>query len=370
MPGVLEAGVSELGASREKAEAVKLWLPSQLDAAERESLCSHGVIASERELRFGQLHDALEDLRRARRVRRGLLTFHKIQLAGEGNKTQTKSRSIVRSVEERIERSTHRYRTARNALLQLDPTGSWQDLYRALRDQDNRGPGKEPDEAVTSDGKYVPSWIWLSGSNANAVDSAQSTVTAEEVNEDMRVEWAQCIARADRWEEEVLLLQEEMRRVVNFLEWRSKDWTSKANARAGTTTSEVSSGLSAYAHKQAFILHNLAIRFCQLWHSKLISLSLSHAWAADFLNVRGAPLDNPDFKKRNSKNPDVKNQESVHPRCGNSDLTTIPPHPESAPTTTAVVAPISTDPRTIDDDDSSDDESTWEAEESDDDLLD
>jgi hypothetical protein len=125
MPGVLDVDASESDPSRKKAESIELWLPSHLDTAERDTLCSGSLIASERELRFGQLDDALNELRRARRTRRGLVIFHKVQLAGEGQKTQTKSRAVVRTVEDRIDRSVQRYRVARDALLQLDPSGSW-----------------------------------------------------------------------------------------------------------------------------------------------------------------------------------------------------------------------------------------------------
>ena len=93
MTGVFNTSILELGLSqKEKAELVKLWLPSQFeDTDEQASVCAAGVINSEKELRFGQLQDSLDDLCRARRIRRGLITFHKIQLAGEGQKTQTKS---------------------------------------------------------------------------------------------------------------------------------------------------------------------------------------------------------------------------------------------------------------------------------------
>lgn len=347
MPGVLDADISEPRTSlREKAESIKLWLPSQLDATERDTLCSRGVIASERDLRFGQLHDSLDELRRARRIRRGLVTFHRVQLAGEGQKIQTKSRAAMNSVQERIDRSARRYRVARDALLHLDPSGSWQDLFRALNDCDNRGPGKEPEEVSASDGRYVPSWIWLSNSNATAGDPTQSTISPDEVNEDMRVEWAQCVARADRWEEEVVLLQEEMRRVVHFLEWKSKDWISRADARANVVTNEVCLGLSAYAHKQASIFHNLAIRFCQRWRSKFISLSLPHAWATEFLTTQEEPLVNPDAKKRELEHPERDPSESP-----------TPPRPESLATITAATPPISTSLETSNGSDNSDDDS-------------
>lgn len=50
MPGVLNMAPQEESISRAKAESIKLWVPSQLDAAEQNVLCSRGVVASEREL--------------------------------------------------------------------------------------------------------------------------------------------------------------------------------------------------------------------------------------------------------------------------------------------------------------------------------
>ena len=106
MPGVLDSDTSDPGSlPRAKAESVKLWLPSQLDAKDRDSICLGGVVNSEKELRFAQLEDALNDLRRVRRIRYGLITFHKIQLSGEGQKAQTRSREVVQTIQDRITRS-------------------------------------------------------------------------------------------------------------------------------------------------------------------------------------------------------------------------------------------------------------------------
>lgn len=291
MPGALDADTSDPESSpRAKAESVKLWLPSQLDAKDRDLICLEGVINTEKELRFAQLEDSLSDLRRARRVRRGLVTFHRVQLAGEGQRTQTKSRAVMQTLQDRIAKSVRRYTVACDALLCLDLRADWQKLYLPLTEADNRGPGKEPEEMLGSDGQYSPSWIWCSSTTA---------VSHDEVNEDMRVEWAQCVARADRWEEEVILLQEEMRRVVEFLEWQSRDWFGKADSRARTVTPVVLAGLSAYANKQGSIFHNLAVRFSQRWRAALVSLSLPHNWATKFLETHKEPLNNPDFKKRN-----------------------------------------------------------------------
>ena len=320
MPGAFDSSVSNPESSRmEKAELIKLWLPSQLeDPDKRASLCSPGVITSKKELRFGQLQDSLDNLRKARRVRRGLVLFHKVQIAGEGQKTQTKARAAIQTLQDRIDKSVRRYRVARTALVQLDPGGDWEKIYLPLNDADNRGPSKEPEEVVASDGAYTQSWIWRSTTTA---------VSRDEVNEDMRVEWVQCMARADRWEEEVTLLKEEMRRVVQFLEWRSDSWFLKVDARAGDdVTSAVRAGISAYARKQGSIFHNLAVRFAQRWHSRLVSLSLPHTWASEFLNKHGEPLVDPEFKKKGQA-------------AQSSRVSEAPAHAESSSTKTADAAP-------------------------------
>ena len=319
MPGVLDINVDS--SQSEKAELMKLWLPSQLeDPDERTSLCVPGVIGSEKELRFGQLQDSLDDLRRTRRIRHGLILFHKVQLAGEGQKTQTKARAAMQTLQDRINKSVRRYRVARNALLRLDPGHDWQNLYLPLTDADNRGPGKELEEICTSDGQYSQSWIWCSSTTA---------VSQDEVNEDMRLEWAQCMARAARWEEEVILLQEEMRRAVQFLEWKSQDWFSRVDPRADTVSTAVRAGISAYAKKQGYIFLNLAIRFSQRWHSALAHLSLPRTWAAHFLNSHGAQLINSDFKKRK------RHAQISHP----SGVPTVPFHANPLSLTFAAVVP-------------------------------
>jgi len=339
MPGALDVGTPDPGSSpKVKAESVKLWLPSQLDPKDRDSICLGGVVNSEKELRFAHLEDALSDLCRVRRIRRGLVTFHKVQLAGEGQRTQTRSRAVMQTIQERINKCVRRYRVARDALLCLDPCGDWQNLYLPLTEDDNRGPGKEPEEKLGSDGQYSSSWIWR---------SSTTTVSPDEVSEDMRVEWAQCVARADRWGEEVILLQEEMRRIVQFLEWRSRDWLAKADLRTGTITPAVRAGLSAYANKQASVFHNLAVRFCRRWRSTLVSLSLPHTWATDFLEKCKEPLDSPDPKKR--KQDAKKRKQDAKKRKQIEDPHVVRPHSNPLPltTTSSDILPLSTTSETI-----------------------
>ena len=141
-----------------KAETWPLFLPSAIPKDDR-SPCHKGVVETERVLRLAQLQDSLEDLRRFRRTLRNLRLYFKTNTAGEGQKTQTKSRTVKTGVNCRIKRVVHRYRITYSALSELDPTGDWTKEYHELKDEDNQGLLKEAEERGTGDGRYAPSWI-------------------------------------------------------------------------------------------------------------------------------------------------------------------------------------------------------------------
>lgn len=79
----------------------------------------------------------------------------------------------------------------------------------------------------------------------------------------LRVEWAKAKARADRWEEEVILLDEEMRRVLVFCQWKSAWWLEQVPLREGLRP-QLAEGLQAYAEGQA----DMERRICLSWTAK------------------------------------------------------------------------------------------------------
>jgi uncharacterized protein YecA (UPF0149 family) len=64
------------------------------------------------------------------------------------------------------------------------------------------------------------------------------------------VEWLKCRARANRWKEEVQLVEEEMRRALEFTRWLSSWWIQQATIRTGIS-SNLQEGLMAYAAEMA-----------------------------------------------------------------------------------------------------------------------
>lgn len=66
---------------------------------------------------------------------------------------------------------------------------------------------------------------------------------------DIRVEWAKARARADRWREEVILVEEEMRRSVQFCLWKAQWWEERLESRVDVRPA-LREGLRAYAREQ------------------------------------------------------------------------------------------------------------------------
>jgi hypothetical protein len=71
-----------------------------------------------------------------------------------------------------------------------------------------------------------------------------------------------------RYTEEVQLLQEEMRRVLAFLQWQANWWREQGNRRSHAPIaldSEEAEGLLAYAERQAALRLLLHDRFKHMW---------------------------------------------------------------------------------------------------------
>lgn len=100
------------------------------------------------------------------------------------------------------------------------------------------------------------------------------------------MEWAKSLAQAERWEEEILLLREEMRQTLVALDHQVQWWRTQGTRRDGCE-SVLASGLRGYAEKQANIRERLAGDFASIW---LIGIQDSRlaapvTWPAKYLNA-------------------------------------------------------------------------------------
>jgi hypothetical protein len=190
--------------------------------------------------------------------------------------TMTKAKAIFTNFILKIDQAAARYHDARVALLHLDPDGKispWKEDLRELRQNDIRGPSREGDEK--SESRQQPSWIWQMSSLKEGAG-----INDPELKDVMRVEWCKAIARVERFEEEVELTVEEMRRTLLFFECTARDWERRGEARVGEPTmdEEMTAGVRAYAARQAALYRRLVDIFVNDWYTCLDLKSLGSDW--------------------------------------------------------------------------------------------
>ncbi|KAF8057953.1 hypothetical protein FPV67DRAFT_1676638 [Lyophyllum atratum] len=309
--------------SNETPEQADLWLPSQLPQTRRDTVCSAGLPAMEAKLRVAQCYDALEGIRHVLRLKTRMVQFRNANIRGQ--RGSTRSRTMIDRVHERARAFAQKYRTAREQNLLLSGAGEWEEMLRPLEDGDIRaytdpnrlrvGPGRPgtlEDDAPTlpqnqegveasdggagqedvdmeeegdSDGELEASnpghgvsllpeartrrdgtgatrrelsWIWRMASTASNLDD--DTLLCSE--------WAKSRARANRASEEVLLLREEMRRALAFLQWKGGWWRGRTTPR-DALSKELAEGIQAYALSQATLHESMALSFRHAFRAPL-----------------------------------------------------------------------------------------------------
>lgn len=78
-----------------------------------------------------------------------------------------------------------------------------------------------------------------------------------------KIEWAKSRARARRYQEEIQIVGEEMKRTLRFFKWKESKWRERAFAMSmsgSAITPEHDEGLRAYADRQA--------KLCRALHDK------------------------------------------------------------------------------------------------------
>ena len=289
------------------AENVPLYLPSSLPPRIRALPELKEICQLERRLREPQADDALAEVRRQRRVIQGLWQFKRLNISGTGNRPNTKMITLYKRFDNKTQRAAERYRLARHALSTLDPHGSWSMRLKELKAEHISGPGREPSDVSNS--RYEPSWIWLvprvSGSS-----NVETTIGEDEFIKGMRVEWAKARARMRRWNEELLIVQEEMRRAIIYLEWKADWWRERSSLRSHTDAS-VLSGVSGYAHKQAAICSRMAEKFALHWLPHLKDKKITPTWALDYEHLLCEGRESVDITDAMSEDIVVLDQEEV-----------------------------------------------------------
>lgn len=246
----------------EHIENVRLALPSEISPSHRSLVCSARIQEMERRLREAQCRDALQDIRNKLHTIDHLYRYKKLNVRHQG--PNTRARSDIAGQDKRKLQAVQKYRRARQAKLALSGHGAWETELRVLNDNDIRALEEDDpnsiaaqkkrkqsgNKSVPAEGRRTISWIWR----------ASDTEGSGGMVDSLRVEWLKARARVMRWQEEVKLLPEEMRRVLVSHHHSENTWLSRAHARTNVDPA-LREGLVAYAHKQSNMYRAMRGRF-------------------------------------------------------------------------------------------------------------
>ncbi|KAJ6538601.1 hypothetical protein B0H10DRAFT_1856886, partial [Mycena sp. CBHHK59/15] len=245
-----------------KVHEIQLWLPSAMMARHQASdleWCTREAIEFEYRLRVGQANEALHDIRRQLLVRTNAYKYK--DRHARGVRANTRSGDKIDALNDRIRRSAEQYRAARRGLVVLGQTlemDKWERTLKPLKEEDVRGMPRAMQAKKRRVKDKELSWIWVvQGKDLEAG-------MAPAMNEALRIEWAKARARWMRWAEEVDLLEEEMRRIKQFLTWRAGWWQTQIDRR-GLPDGPQREGETAYALRQASFQAALCTDFADKW---------------------------------------------------------------------------------------------------------
>ncbi|KAJ7105657.1 hypothetical protein C8R44DRAFT_639050 [Mycena epipterygia] len=249
-------------------EAVRLFMPSDISDADRRGLaCAEGLPVVEADLRDGEAHEALENLRQGLRMRTMTNRFRLRNMTGQ--RMLTRGQGVLRQNNIRIHKAKLRYRYARNALRRVRGNGTWERELQVLLDTDVRALNERAltaeeaaqrdavhdlrdveeggvsayGEVALGEGRRTLSWIWYAAKVGEP--------TEQELVEALRVEWCKAYARMRRWHEDTVLVEEEMRRTIEYGYWQAGEWVERSTARHAVEEEPLAEGLRAYALEQS-----------------------------------------------------------------------------------------------------------------------
>ena len=229
------------------------------------------------DLREAQARDSLDKVRQNLRLRDFLLKKKKDW--SRGVRENTRSQTAIAQATNKVTAFATKYRVARVALGILAPLlgkeDAWNSEFPILHDDDIKGLPAEG----WGEGTRKLSWIWMSrGVSDPDTDEPQlidglysfdmiiiKFTNSEPYISALRIQWCRSRARSLRWSEEVLLVQEEMRRVTAFLHWYASWWLRHADVARRYDDPILSEGLAAYALRQAKLRTSLQDQFSLLW---------------------------------------------------------------------------------------------------------
>ncbi|KAK7458048.1 hypothetical protein VKT23_009958 [Stygiomarasmius scandens] len=239
----------------------------RIHSVSAKSMLLRGIALEQEQIQIVEAHDALDSLRRHLVLKTSVWQFRNANVFGQ--RMMTRSQQVISDVMDKINRDAACYRRAFQAIKALSKVtldDSWKGSLRMLKTSDIRsfqdihdtdGKGHAPKrlsakkrkQNFVPQGKQTYLWIWLSVCTEGPRQENQ-------LDRALAIKWCKARARAFRFQEECILLQEEMRRTRAFYWWQQQLWKRREDYFSGSELmnslpDDVIGGGLAYACQQA-----------------------------------------------------------------------------------------------------------------------
>ncbi|KAI0340954.1 hypothetical protein BDW22DRAFT_1485896 [Trametopsis cervina] len=249
-------GVQQSPASRDFSidlEEYQIHLPSSYPSDIQSHPALKDAAYIELVLRQDQADTALDDVRTHLAATFGLQTHLK---KATTQQLKTRTQRPAQRVRAAVYAAANVYRRSRLAMMYLgmsedNPTyqrlkNSHLEPFGIVREEDRRyGDSKKPKPRL---------WIWRTfafiGDKEDLTQALRDTMT-----ENLRVHWCRSTATVERWQEELEVIEEEMRRTIFFFDYHVGLWEARTKVRLRD-----SPGSAEYARKQVHTYTRLLTR--------------------------------------------------------------------------------------------------------------
>ncbi|KAK1227310.1 hypothetical protein PQX77_009695 [Marasmius sp. AFHP31] len=251
---------------RELLASIKVGFPEDEDlilpSSPSDRQYAHSALGEvEADLRKGQAYDAVAEVKYTL-MHKTVLVATKRKVA-KGQRLNTRAKKFIRHVAKNQDVMSAKYRTARERLINLgvtsgDPTSGFPPLNE---DTDLYRPGTEKYDAQLGEGSKTVGWIW--SNEAFCRESLRTEGQQDKIAEELeRVPWFRVKADAQRWIEEVEILEEEFRRTIAGCNKMGEVWEQAADPQGRGP------GYVAYAHQKADMFRLMANKARNVFESK------------------------------------------------------------------------------------------------------
>ncbi|KAJ7751632.1 hypothetical protein B0H16DRAFT_1723989 [Mycena metata] len=151
----------------------------------------------------------------------------------------------------------------------VEPKSQWEDQFHVLEESDVRVLSdrevREKEQVHDTWGRRGSGGDGGGGGGRDTSDIVLDLTGDKKLHEAIRVEWSKAYSRTNQWREDLVLVEEEMRRTLEFGRYAERQWKARAEARTlmlgkgGIIEPEVKEGVRAYALEQA----DQELRICE-----------------------------------------------------------------------------------------------------------